>query len=65
MKRLQEVQDKEKAPKLNKDASKRFIRSALWQQAHKEAEQPDDEGVCRFLFSVMILHSSALDSSRL
>ncbi|KAK2177884.1 hypothetical protein NP493_574g01040 [Ridgeia piscesae] len=43
MKRLQEVQDKEKAPKLNKDASKRFIRSALWQQAHKEAEQPDDE----------------------
>ncbi|KAI0215361.1 Nuclear nucleic acid-binding protein C1D [Lamellibrachia satsuma] len=44
MKRLQEVADKEKAPRINKDASKRFIRSALWQQAHKEAQkQSGDE----------------------
>lgn len=49
MVRLQEVQDKEKAPKLNKDASKRFIRSALWEQAHKDAQnQSDDEGTLTF-----------------
>ena len=39
MQRAQEITDKLKAPKLNKDASKRFIRSALWQAAQREDEQ--------------------------
>merc|ERR1711915_552808 len=43
MNRVKEVEAKQNAPKLNKDAAKRFIRSALWQQAqqktHKTAAQ--------------------------
>ncbi|ELU03495.1 hypothetical protein CAPTEDRAFT_102365 [Capitella teleta] len=36
MKRVKDITDKEKAPKLDKDASKRFVRSALWQEAQKK-----------------------------
>ena len=36
MGRVKEIEDKEKAPKLDKEASKRFIRSALWLEAQKK-----------------------------
>merc|ERR1711893_125196 len=39
MARIKEIQDREKAPRLNKDASKRFVRNALWQAAHAQASQ--------------------------
>ena len=44
MGRVKEIQDKEKAPKLNQSAAKRFVRNALWEQAHKKAtdDQPKD-----------------------
>ncbi|XP_059164361.1 nuclear nucleic acid-binding protein C1D-like [Physella acuta] len=35
MQRVKEIEDKKKAPKLNKDVSKRFVKSALWQAAQK------------------------------
>lgn len=41
MTRVKEIEDKKKAPKLDKSASKRFVRSALWQAAQKKGE---DEG---------------------
>ncbi|KAK6180986.1 hypothetical protein SNE40_008939 [Patella caerulea] len=37
MSRVKEIQDKAKAPKLDKEASKRFVKSALWQAALKKA----------------------------
>ncbi|XP_052769379.1 nuclear nucleic acid-binding protein C1D-like [Mya arenaria] len=43
MNRVKEVQDKEKAPKLNVMASKRFIKSALWQAAQKQDNEQDQE----------------------
>ena len=36
MGRIKEMQDKAKAPKLNVEASQKFVRSALWQAAHKK-----------------------------
>ena len=36
MNRVKEIEAKLKAPKINKDAAKRFIRSALWQQAQQK-----------------------------
>ncbi|KAK3780667.1 hypothetical protein RRG08_028115 [Elysia crispata] len=36
MTRVKEIEDKKKAPKLDKSASKRFVRSALWQAAQKK-----------------------------
>ena len=39
MTRVKEIQDKQNAPKLDKAASKRFVRSALWQMAHKKAKE--------------------------
>ena len=39
MNRVKEIQEKQKAPKIDKDASKRFVRSALWQMAHKKAQE--------------------------
>lgn len=47
MLRVREAEDKAKAPKLDKDASKRFVRNALWQQAHKRGatdSSPATEG---------------------
>ena len=35
MGRVKEIQDKQAAPKLNVDASKRFVRNALWNAAQK------------------------------
>ena len=35
MNRVREIQDKAKAPKLDKGASKRFVKSALWQPGQK------------------------------
>ena len=37
MGRVKEMEDKAKAPKINKDASKRFVRNALWSQAQKKS----------------------------
>ncbi|XP_053394272.1 nuclear nucleic acid-binding protein C1D-like [Mercenaria mercenaria] len=39
MNRVKEIQDKEKAPKLDVSASKRFVKSALWQAAQKQSKQ--------------------------
>ena len=39
MNRVKDIQEKQKAPKIDKDASKRFVRSALWQMAHKKAQE--------------------------
>jgi len=33
MSRVKEIQDKQLAPRLNVDASKRFVRNALWNAA--------------------------------
>ena len=41
MDRVKEIQDKEKAPKVNVNAAKRFVRNALWEKAHKKATEPD------------------------
>ena len=38
MTRVKEIEDKKKAPKLDKSASKRFVRSALWQAAQKKGK---------------------------
>ena len=40
MGRVKEIEDKAKAPKINKDASKRFVRNALWAQAQSGQKQP-------------------------
>ncbi|XP_074660400.1 nuclear nucleic acid-binding protein C1D-like [Tubulanus polymorphus] len=40
MMRTKEIQDKEKAPKVDAPAAKRFVKSALWKAAHKAAK-PD------------------------
>ncbi|XP_023933693.1 nuclear nucleic acid-binding protein C1D [Lingula anatina] len=44
MNRVKEIQEKEKAPKLDKPASKRFVKSALWQAAHAKASAQKDDG---------------------
>lgn len=36
MGRVKEIEDKAKAPKINKDASKRFVRNALWSQVQSK-----------------------------
>ena len=41
MNRVKEVEEKQKAPKLNKDAAKRFVRSALWQQAQQKTHKTE------------------------
>lgn len=38
MARVKEIEDRAKAPKLDKPAAKRFIRSALWKAAQKKGE---------------------------
>ena len=44
MNRVKEIQDKEKAPSLNVEASKRFVKSALWKAA--QSKQPvESEGI--------------------
>ncbi|KAL4238979.1 DNA-binding protein c1d [Mactra antiquata] len=42
MNRVKEIQDKEKAPKLDVQASKRFVKSALWQSAQKQDNEKAD-----------------------
>ena len=37
MNRVKEIQDKEKAPSLNVEASKRFVKSALWKAAQTKS----------------------------
>ncbi|KAH9489516.1 DNA-binding protein c1d [Bulinus truncatus] len=41
MQRVKEIEDKKKAPKLDKESTKRFVKSALWQAAKKKKEGPD------------------------
>ncbi|GFN82345.1 hypothetical protein PoB_000885100 [Plakobranchus ocellatus] len=38
MARVKEIEDKKKAPKIDKSVSKRFVRSALWQAAQNKGE---------------------------
>ena len=49
MDRVKEVQDKIEAekirPRINKDASKRFVRSALWQAAQNKGNQGKLESI--------------------
>ncbi|XP_041361492.1 nuclear nucleic acid-binding protein C1D-like [Gigantopelta aegis] len=45
MKRVTEIQEKANAPKLNKPAAKRFIKSALWQAAQNKGEKPSNTEV--------------------
>lgn len=42
MNRVKEIQDKEKAPKLDVKASKRFVKSALWQAAQNQGKQQSE-----------------------
>lgn len=44
MKKLKEIKDKTKRPKLNTDATKRFVRNALWEAKDEpeSADQNDD-----------------------
>ena len=44
MNRVKEVEEKQKAPKINKDAAKRFVRSALWQQAQQKTHKTEVGG---------------------
>ena len=44
MTRVKEIQEKEKAPKIDQGAAKRFVRSALWQQAHSQTPQQKKGG---------------------
>ncbi len=39
MNRVKDIQEKANAPRIDKEASKRFVRSALWQMAKKKAKQ--------------------------
>merc|ERR1712142_1066395 len=41
MNRVKEVEEKQKAPKINKDAAKRFVRNALWQQAQQKTHKTE------------------------
>ena len=43
MSRVKEIQEKEVAPKLNVDASKRFVRNALWDAAHKKGSDQQQQ----------------------
>ncbi|BFZ12189.1 hypothetical protein BsWGS_15228 [Bradybaena similaris] len=44
MVRVKEIEDKKKAPKLNKEVSKRYVRAALWKAAqHKPGEERVNE----------------------
>jgi exosome complex protein LRP1 len=38
MNRVKEIQDKEKAPKIDVSASKRIVKSALWQAAQNQQQ---------------------------
>ncbi|KAK2156845.1 hypothetical protein LSH36_204g10034 [Paralvinella palmiformis] len=42
MGRVKEIEDRLKAPKLDKSASKKFVRNALWQAAHKRSGSSTD-----------------------
>jgi len=50
MTRVKEIQDKETAPKLNVDASKRFVRNALWDAAHKKVSDKQPAASKSMLF---------------
>jgi hypothetical protein len=53
MTRVKEIQDKEKAPKLNVDASKRFVRNALWAAAHKQSPAQQQATKRKYLIVVI------------
>lgn len=44
MDRAKNIQDLAKAPKIDKAASKRFVKSALWKAAQKQASEADKQG---------------------
>jgi exosome complex protein LRP1 len=60
MSRVKEIQDKEKAPKLDVDASKRFLRNALWDAAHKG---PAQSAIKRKSNNEEVVMSSANDAT--
>lgn len=44
MDRAKNIQDAAKAPKIDKAASKRFVKSALWKAAQKKTSEADSSG---------------------
>lgn len=46
---VKEIEDKAKAPKLNKDASKRFVRNALWSQAQGGKKRTNEGKLYAFI----------------
>lgn len=44
MQRIKEAEDKAKAPRIDKEASKRFVRNALWDAAHSSAQHKRKSG---------------------
>jgi hypothetical protein len=42
MGRVKEITEKQSAPKLDVDASKRFLRNALWDAAHKKTPAQEE-----------------------
>lgn len=49
MGRVKEIQDKVNAPKLDKNASKRFVKSALWQAAQNKVKGNRNDSSFRVL----------------
>lgn len=54
MGRVKEIEDKAKAPKLDTGATKRFMRRALWQNAHKEAAENSKTGFNRLIYFILL-----------
>lgn len=50
MGRVKEVTDLQNAPRLDKEASKRFVRSALWQTAQKKSQPSENADTGRNMF---------------
>lgn len=44
MDRAKNIKDREKAPRVDKAASKRFVKSALWKAAQKQQNPAESEG---------------------
>lgn len=63
MNRVKEIQDKEKAPKLDVAASKRFVKSALWQAAQKSATDQSTSGRLLLKFICYLLYHDCVTAN--
>lgn len=48
MAKIKEIEERLKAPRINKPAAKRFVKSALWRQAQKDAAKRDENSRMQF-----------------